>query len=127
MISELSSAKGKIVLSGVGKSGLIARKIAATMSSTGTAIFVHSTEALHGDFGILDDCDKVVLLSYSGETQKVLALLRPLYKVNLFIAITGNAESTLATAATYHMNIKIPSEACHLIWRQQFLQQRCSF
>lgn len=116
VISELSSAKGKIVLSGVGKSGLIARKIAATMSSTGTAaIFVHSTEALHGDFGILDDCDKVVLLSYSGETREVLALLRPLLAKSIcVIAITGNAESTLATAATYHLNIKVPSEACPL-------------
>lgn len=112
----LNACTGRIAVTGVGKSGHISRKIAATFSSTGSpAFFVHPSEAKHGDAGMITANDVVLALSYSGESDEVLAILPYLKRLSLpLIAITGNPASTLAKAATVHLNAHVEKEACPL-------------
>lgn len=108
--------KGRVVVSGVGKSGHIARKIAATLASTGTpAMFVHPAEASHGDMGMITRDDLVLAISYSGGSDEILNLL-PLFKrLDVpIIAMTSNPQSTLAENANAHLSIKVDTEACPL-------------
>jgi arabinose-5-phosphate isomerase len=103
-----------VILTGMGKSGLICRKIAATFSSTGTpAIFLHPAEAIHGDLGVLQASDVIVALSYSGETDELLRLLEQIKRLGArLIAITGDCGSTLATAADVALDCRVSEEAC---------------
>lgn len=110
------ASKGRVVATGMGKSGHIARKIAATLASTGTpAFFVHPGEAGHGDLGMITDTDVVLALSYSGESDEVLTLLPVLKRQgNAVIAMTGKPQSTLARAADVHLDVSVSVEACPL-------------
>ncbi len=110
------ACQGRVVLSGMGKSGHIARKIAATLASTGTpAFFVHPGEASHGDIGMITRGDIVLLLSNSGETEEVLTILPFLKRQgNALIAMTGNPRSTLAQDADVHLDASVSNEACPL-------------
>jgi arabinose-5-phosphate isomerase len=110
------ACQGRVVVSGMGKSGHIARKIAATLASTGTpAFFVHPGEASHGDIGMITPSDLVLLVSNSGETQEVLTILPFLKRQgNKLIAITGNPSSTLAVDADAHLDASVSTEACPL-------------
>ncbi|MFC4727825.1 KpsF/GutQ family sugar-phosphate isomerase [Coralloluteibacterium thermophilus] len=109
-------ARGRVVLLGLGKSGHVARKIAATLASTGTpAFFVHAGEASHGDLGMIAEQDVVLALSNSGETEELLTVI-PLIKRqgNALIAMTGRPQSTLARLADVHLDASVPEEACPL-------------
>ncbi len=110
------ACRGRVVASGMGKSGHLGRKIAATLASTGTpAFFVHPGEAGHGDLGMITDADVVLALSYSGESDELLTLLPVLKRQgNALIAMTGNPQSTLARAADIHLDVSVPAEACPL-------------
>jgi len=110
------ASRGRVVATGMGKSGHIARKIAATLASTGTpAFFVHPGEAGHGDLGMITEADLVLALSYSGESDEVRMLLPVLKRQgNPIIAMTGRPQSTLATAADIHLDVSVPTEACPL-------------
>ncbi|TSA39131.1 MAG: KpsF/GutQ family sugar-phosphate isomerase [Methylococcaceae bacterium] len=112
----LFACKGRVVVTGMGKSGHIAGKIAATLASTGTpAFFVHPGEASHGDLGMITKHDVVMVLSNSGETTEVLTILPIIKRLNVpLIAITGNPESTLAKFATTFLNVAVEQEACPL-------------
>jgi len=106
--------RGRVVVMGMGKSGHIARKIAATLASTGTpAFFLHAAEAGHGDIGMITRGDLLLALSNSGETAEILALLPHIKRLGLpLIALTGNPDSTLARDATVHLNVAVNQEAC---------------
>lgn len=110
------ACKGRVVVTGMGKSGHIAGKIAATLASTGTpAFFVHPGEASHGDVGMIVREDAVIALSNSGETAEILAILPVLRRLGVpLIALTGAASSTLARAAEVHLDSHVPAEACPL-------------
>ncbi|KAF1690346.1 KpsF/GutQ family sugar-phosphate isomerase [Pseudoxanthomonas taiwanensis] len=110
------ACRGRVVATGMGKSGHVARKIAATLASTGTpAFYVHPGEAGHGDLGMITDADIVLALSYSGESDEVLMLLPALRRQgNTVIAMTGRAHSTLAREANVHLDVSVPAEACPL-------------
>jgi len=110
------NCKGRIVVTGMGKSGHIAGKIAATLASTGTpAFFVHPGEASHGDLGMITQQDVVLALSNSGETGEVLTILPIIKRLDVpFIAMTGNPESSLAKFSTVHLNVAVEQEACPL-------------
>ncbi|QOW22755.1 MULTISPECIES: KpsF/GutQ family sugar-phosphate isomerase [Lysobacteraceae] len=110
------AAQGRVVCTGMGKSGHVARKIAATLASTGTpAFYVHPGEAGHGDLGMITDADVVLALSYSGESDEVAMLLPGLKRQgNKLISMTGRAGSTLARAADVHLDVSVPTEACPL-------------
>ncbi len=110
------TAKRKIVVCGVGKSGNIGRKLVATLNSTGaTSVNLNAQDALHGDLGVLDEGDVVVLLSYSGETQELLELLPHLRRIDArLIAITGNTESALAKSSDVVLDVRVEREACPL-------------
>ena len=110
------SAPGRVVVTGIGKSGHVGRKLAATLASTGTpAFFVHPAEASHGDMGMIAADDVVIALSNSGEVAEVNALLTPIKRVGAkIIAITGNEQSTLATEADVTLNAGVAEEACPL-------------
>ncbi|HEU5280683.1 MAG TPA: KpsF/GutQ family sugar-phosphate isomerase [Gammaproteobacteria bacterium] len=114
--SHLFQCQGRIAVTGVGKSGHISRKIAATFASTGSpAFFIHPSEAKHGDAGMITNKDVVLALSYSGESEEVLAILPYIKRLSIpLIAMTGNPESTLAKAATIHLDASIEKEACPL-------------
>jgi arabinose-5-phosphate isomerase len=115
-VEIIKHCKGKVVVTGVGKSGLICAKIAATLSSTGTpAFFLHSGDALHGDLGMVMRDDVVVAISNSGETDEILKLL-PHFKHHglSLIVITGNPESTLARAGAVVLDVCVKEEACPL-------------
>ena len=115
-VEIIKHCKGKVVVTGVGKSGLICAKIAATLSSTGTpAFFLHSGDALHGDLGMVMRDDVVVAVSNSGETDEILKLL-PHFKHHglMLIVITGNPESTLAKAGEVVLDVRVKEEACPL-------------
>jgi arabinose-5-phosphate isomerase len=116
IVSELISIKGKIVFTGIGKSGIIAKKIAATFASTGTeSIFLHSTEAFHGDLGMINENDFLVLISYSGKTDEVLKILAYCKRNNIpSLSLTGNPNSILALQSDFHIEVKITKEACPL-------------
>ena len=113
---ELLSCRGRVVCSGMGKSGHIATKIAATLSSTGTpAFFLHPGEASHGDLGMVKDDDVVLLLSNSGETEEILTIVPALKRQgNRIIAMTGRPDSRLADMADVHLDVSVPEEACPL-------------
>lgn len=110
------AASGRVVCTGMGKSGHIARKIAATLASTGTpSFYVHPGEAGHGDLGMITDADVVLALSYSGESDEVLMLLPVLKRQgNRVIAMTGRPQSTLARESDVHLDVSVPAEACPL-------------
>lgn len=110
------TSRGRVVCCGMGKSGHVARKIAATLASTGTpAFYVHPGEAAHGDLGMVTDADIVLALSYSGESDEVLLLLPALKRQgNVVIAMTGREHSTLAREADIHLDVSVPAEACPL-------------
>ncbi|MBU8976573.1 MULTISPECIES: KpsF/GutQ family sugar-phosphate isomerase [unclassified Lysobacter] len=110
------ASQGRVVCTGMGKSGHIARKIAATLASTGTpAFYVHPGEAGHGDLGMITDVDIVLALSYSGESDEVLMLLPGLKRQgNKLIAMTGRPNSSLAREADVHLDVSVPAEACPL-------------
>lgn len=115
-VDLLYGCKGRVVLMGMGKSGLVGRKIASTFASTGTpSFFIHPAEGLNGDFGMLAREDLVMAISNSGETRELLEVL-PLIKRygNKLIALTGNLRSTLAKAADVCLNIHVKTEACPL-------------
>jgi arabinose-5-phosphate isomerase len=107
---------GRIVVLGIGKSGHIGGKIAATLASTGTpAFFVHPAEASHGDMGMITAQDVVIALSNSGETDEILTLLPLIKRLSVpLIALTGNPDSTLGQAADVHIDVSVPQEACPL-------------
>ncbi len=106
-VDLIRSAKGRVVLTGIGKSGYIAQKIAATLTSTGTlATFLHPAEGYHGDLGLVSRDDVVIALSNSGETSEIVDLLPTLTNLNIpIVAVTGNPESKLARRATVHLHI----------------------
>ncbi len=110
------ASRGRVVATGMGKSGHVARKIAATLASTGTpAFYVHPGEAGHGDLGMITEDDVVLALSYSGESDEVLMLLPVLKRQgNTLIAMTGRPGSSLAQAADVHLDVSVPAEACPL-------------
>ncbi|MEN5427845.1 KpsF/GutQ family sugar-phosphate isomerase [Stenotrophomonas pennii] len=113
---HILSSRGRVVATGMGKSGHIARKIAATLASTGTpAFYVHPGEAGHGDLGMITEADVVLALSYSGESDELLMLLPVLKRQgNLLISMTGKPQSSLARAADVHLDVSVPAEACPL-------------
>jgi arabinose-5-phosphate isomerase len=110
------ACKGRVVVVGMGKSGLIGRKIAATFSSTGTpSAFLHPAEALHGDLGMLMREDVVLAVSYGGETEEITALLETIKRLGLrMIALTGNPKSTIALASDVTLDVSVKEEACSL-------------
>lgn len=110
------ACQGRVVCTGMGKSGHIARKIAATLASTGTpSFYVHPGEAGHGDLGMVTDADVVLALSYSGESDELLMLLPVLKRQgNPLIAMTGRPGSSLAREADVHLDVSVPAEACPL-------------
>lgn len=115
-VETLLSCKGKIVVTGMGKSGHIGSKIAATLASTGSpAFFVHPAELTHGDFGMLTKSDVMIALSYSGETDELKKVLLPIKRLgSKIISITGNESSTLAQNSDIPLYVKIQKEACPL-------------
>lgn len=115
-VEILEACEGKVVVTGMGKSGLICRKIVATLASTGTpAAFLHAADALHGDFGLVSKGDVVLAVSHSGETEEILRLL-PLIKRHdiRIMAITGGVRSTLGRAADVVLDSSVSDEACPL-------------
>jgi len=115
-VNLLFTCQGKVILAGMGKSGLIAQKIAATLTSTGTpSLFLHAGESSHGDLGIITGQDVVIAFSYSGETSEVLQMIGHMQAIGVpLIAMTGKPDSTLAQAATVHLSIAVEKEACPL-------------
>lgn len=113
-VDLILSCTGKVIVCGMGKSGIIGRKIAATLASTGTpSFFVHPGEAYHGDLGMIGGIDLVLLISHSGETDEVIKLIPYLRHIQAkTIAITGRADSTLARSANVHLNVSIERETC---------------
>lgn len=113
-INVISESKGRVVLTGMGKSGLIARKIVATLNSTGTAaIYLHPTDALHGDLGMVRKEDVVILISKSGNTEEVANLVPMLKRIGVkLIAMCGNEHSRLAQECDIFLNISVKEEAC---------------
>lgn len=114
--SYLLHCKGRIIVMGIGKSGHIARKMAATFSSTGSpAFFIHPSEAKHGDFGMITKQDVLLMISKSGETEEILGILSFVKHLNLpLITLTGNPLSTLAKASLVNIDISVEKEACPL-------------
>lgn len=110
----LRDCKGRVIVTGMGKSGIICRKIAATLASTGTpAFFLHPAEAVHGDLGVIQADDVVVAMSYSGETEELTRVLETLKRIGApLIAITGDIKSTLALAADVALDCRVSEEAC---------------
>jgi arabinose-5-phosphate isomerase len=116
LLLQFAEGGRRIVVTGIGKSGIIARKIAATLRSTGTqAHFLHAAEAIHGDLGMLASGDLVLALSYSGETEELLRLLPTLKRLNAkLIAISGCGTSTLSQASDIFLDTSVSAEACSL-------------
>lgn len=116
-IKAILESSGKLIVSGMGKSGIIGKKIAATLASTGTpSFFLHPGEAYHGDLGMIEENDVVLLISNSGETDEVLKLIPFLkHQKNCTISMSGNDHSTLAKNTNYHLNIAVEKEACPLL------------
>lgn len=115
-VGLLLACRGRVVVSGVGKSGHIGRKLAATLASTGTpAFFVHAAEAAHGDLGMITEEDVVIGISYSGSTSELLTIVPTIRREGAkLIAITGNPESPLSRNADVNLNVHVPFEACPL-------------
>jgi arabinose-5-phosphate isomerase len=116
LCEDILKMDGKLILMGIGKSGHVSQKIAATLASTGTAsFFIHPTEAAHGDMGMIGKDDIVLLFSNSGETQEIISILPALKRAsNKLISVTGNALSSIAQASDNHIEIKTSEEACTL-------------
>jgi arabinose-5-phosphate isomerase len=110
----IRDCKGRVIVTGIGKSGIVCRKIAATLSSTGTpAQFLHPAEALHGDLGVIRREDLVVALSYSGENEELVRILESIKRLGAaLIAMTGDVRSTLAQAADVVLDCRVSEEAC---------------
>ena len=115
-VRMLYDCQGRVIVTGMGKSGIICRKIAATLASTGTsAFFLHPAEATHGDLGVIQSNDVLLAISYSGETQEVLRLLEAIRRIGAqIVAITGNPASTLAQSADVALDCQVSEEACPL-------------
>ncbi len=115
-VKMLSVCQGKVVVTGVGKSGIICRKIAATLASTGTpALFLHPTEGLHGDLGVLAKQDLVIAISYSGTTEELTKIIPAVKRQGLpLLALTGNMDSELAQSSDLTLDISVNCEACPL-------------
>ncbi len=115
-VDLLFACKGRVVLSGMGKSGLVARKISATFSSTGTpSFFLHPAEALHGDLGMLARGDTLIAVSYGGETEEIIHLLEALKRLEIpLITLTGKLKSTLADSSDIALDVSVKEEACSL-------------
>jgi arabinose-5-phosphate isomerase len=115
-VDLLFACKGRVVLTGMGKSGLVARKISATFSSTGTpSFFLHPAEALHGDLGMLARGDTLIAVSYGGETEEIIHLLEALKRLEIpLITLTGNLKSTLAESSDIALDVSVKEEACSL-------------
>lgn len=111
---KIFNSKGRVVFTGMGKSGLIARKIVATLNSTGTAsIFMHPTDALHGDLGMVRKEDVVIIISKSGSTEELINLVFMLKRMNIsIIAMVGNPDSKIAKEADFVLNVSVKEEAC---------------
>ncbi|MFN4971988.1 MAG: SIS domain-containing protein [Bacteroidota bacterium] len=115
-VDAILKSAGRLVVCGVGKSGIIGRKIAATLASTGTpSLFIHPTEAFHGDLGMITKDDICLAISYSGETEELLKII-PFIKHNniILIGMSGNPNSTLAANSQFHLNVAVYKEACPL-------------
>jgi arabinose-5-phosphate isomerase len=115
-VEVLFACKGRVVVTGMGKSGLIGRKISGTLSSTGTpSFFLHPADALHGDLGMLARGDALLAISYGGETQEILNLLETLKRLEIaIVTLTGNPQSTLAEASDVALDVSVKEEACSL-------------
>ena len=115
-IEILKNTQGRVIVTGMGKSGLICRKIAATMASTGTpSFFVHPAEAIHGDLGMIVEGDSVIAVSNSGETDEIVRLLEFIHRIGVpIVAITANRHSSLGTHSDVTLELKIEKEACPL-------------
>lgn len=115
-VDRVLACRGKVIITGMGKSGLVGRKIAATLASTGTpSFFLHPGEAFHGDLGMISQQDVVLALSHSGETDEVLKIVPFIHtNGNVLISITGNANSTLAKNSDIHLDTGVKEEACIL-------------
>jgi arabinose-5-phosphate isomerase len=115
-VEMLAECRGKVVVTGMGKSGIICRKIAATMASTGTpAVFMHPAEAKHGDLGIVAEGDIALAVSNSGETEEILELVEVLHRMGVpIVGITSNPASTLARYSAVHLDVGVSREACPL-------------
>jgi len=113
-VEIIHNSKGRVVITGIGKSGLVGRKIAATLASTGTpSFFMHPAEASHGDLGMVTEDDVVIAISNSGETEEILRLIPYLKYFNVkIIALTGNPKSTLAKQADVVLDVSVKEEAC---------------
>jgi len=115
-VELLFACKGRVAVTGMGKSGIVARKISATLSSTGTpSFFLHPAEALHGDLGMLAPGDTMLAVSYGGETREIVALLDALKRLEIkVVALTGHAKSTIAQASEITLDVSVNEEACSL-------------
>lgn len=115
-VETIYDLEGKLVIIGVGKSGLVGAKIAATMASTGTpSFFIHPTEAMHGDLGMIEKKDGILAISYSGESEELIAILPHLKRHGVsIIGMSSNPGSTLATFSDIHLDISVSKEACPL-------------
>jgi len=115
-VEVLFACKGRVVVTGMGKSGLIGRKISGTFSSTGTpSFFLHPADALHGDLGMLARGDALLAISYGGETEEILNLLETLKRLEIaIVTLTGNLKSTLAEASDVALDVSVKEEACSL-------------
>ena len=116
IVNIICDCKGRVIFTGIGKSGHISKKISATLSSTGTSsFFMHSTEAFHGDLGMIQRDDIVVAISYSGETEDLLKTIPIIKKLGCqVIGVSGNENSTLSKISDHHQLIKVEKEACPL-------------
>jgi arabinose-5-phosphate isomerase len=113
-VTLVRDCRGRVIVTGMGKSGIICRKIAATLASTGTpAFFLHPAEAVHGDLGVIQADDVVIAMSYSGETEELTRVLETLKRIGApLIAVTGDLQSTLAQAADVALDCRVSEEAC---------------
>jgi arabinose-5-phosphate isomerase len=115
-VELLFACKGRVAVTGMGKSGIVGRKISATLSSTGTpSFFLHPAEALHGDLGMLAAGDVILAVSYGGETREIIELLDALKRMEIkLVALTGNSKSTIAQASDIILDVSVNEEACSL-------------
>jgi len=115
-VDALFACTGRVVVTGMGKSGLIGRKVSATLASTGTpSLFLHPAEALHGDLGMLVRNDVLLAISYGGETEEIIALLERVKRLEIkMVTLTGKARSTLAEASDVVLDVSVKEEACSL-------------
>ena len=116
VVKKILTCNGRVIVCGMGKSGVVGQKISSTLASTGTpSFFMHPAEAFHGDLGMIKSEDILLLIAYSGETEEILRII-PFLKENgnLIISMTGNANSTLALNSDYHLDITVKREACPL-------------